>query len=449
MRVRNLFGLWLPLAVSFELMMFEGPTVQGAIGRLPHPQLHLAAMGLALSLSLLVESPVIMLLATAISLVKDGTTFRALRRFVVMLAVFCTVLTAVVAFTPLFGVVTHGWMGQPLPIVQAAQPAMQIMLLWTAAIGWRRFYQGVLVKYDQTRKVSWGTAIRLTAAVTTGVLLTLGGRLPGAQVGACALMAGVLTEAVATTLFALPLVRGRITDHTDESTPPLTQGHIWRFHAPLAATTVLTLLAQPMTSAALARLPGSKETLAAWPVAFLLLLILRGWGLALQEITVAHARDAAARPALRKFAWFVGGATSLATLSIVCTPLIFLYFHHLLRLPPALHETARLGVAVGLLMPLITSLGSWARGLLVAGGATDAVYRGMGINLTTHGTLLLAGVWLRLPGMWVAAGAFSVAAIVEYVYIANRAMKVFAMPQVHTTRTASPAAKEASVCLKR
>jgi hypothetical protein len=428
MRVRTLFGLWLPLAVSFELMMLEGPTVQGAIGRLPNPQLHLAAMGLALSLSLLVESPVIMLLATAIALVRDGTTFRALRRFVVALAAACTAVTALIAFTPLFDVVTMAWMGQPEPIVRAARPAMQIMLLWTAAIAWRRFYQGVLVKYDQTRKVSWGTAIRLLATVTTGALLTLGRRVPGAQVGASALMAGVLTEAVATTLFALPLVRRRITDHTDHSLVPLTQSAIWRFHAPLAATTLLTLLAQPMTSAALARLPGSRETLAAWPVAFMLLLILRGWGLALQEITVAHARDASARPALRRFAWLVGGATTVAAAAIASTPLIGAYFRAVLHLPQNLHEIARVGVAVGVLMPLITSLGSWARGVLVAGGDTRSVYRGMGINLAVHATLLVCGVLLRVPPMWLAAGAFCAAAVLEYLYLARRAESALATP---------------------
>ncbi len=424
MRVRTLFGLWLPLAVSFELMMLEGPTTQGAIGRLPNPQLHLAAMGLALSLSLLVESPVIMLLATAIALVRDGATFRALRRFVVTMAIACTVLTALIAYTPLFVVITAGWMGLPAPIVRAAQPAMQIMLVWTAAIGWRRFYQGVLVKYDETRKVSWGTAIRLVATVTAGALLTLGRRMPGAQVGACALMAGVLTEAVATTLFAQPLVR-RITAMPELPGPPLTPAVIWRFHAPLAATTLLTLLAQPITSAALARLPASKQTLAAWPVAFMLLLILRGWGLALQEITVAHAREPTSRPALKRFAWMVGGVTSIATVAIAGTPLITVYFHHVLRLPPNLYDSARLGVAVGLLMPLITSLGSWARGLLVADGATGLVYRGMGLNLATHATLLLTGVWLQLPGMWVAAGAFCAAALVEYIFLANRAAKAF------------------------
>ncbi|HLJ57890.1 MAG TPA: hypothetical protein VKT77_22825 [Chthonomonadaceae bacterium] len=438
MRVRTLFWLWLPLAVSFELMMCEGPAIQGAMGRLPHPQLHLAAMGLAFSLSLLVESPVIMLLATAIALVKDGETFRALRRFVVLMALICTALTAVVAFTPLFDVVTHGVMGQPAAIVRAARPAMQIMLFWTAAIAWRRFYQGVLVKYDQTRKVSWGTAIRLTATISTGALLTLGGRLPGSQVAACALMAGVVVEAIATTAFALPLVRGRIVNHVDESLEPLTPARIWRFHAPLAATTLLTLLAQPLTSAALARLPASRETLAAWPVAYLLLLILRGWGLALQEITVAHARDAAARPALRRFAWLVGGVTALGTLVITATPLIFLYFDRVLRLPQPLQAAARLGVAVGMLLPMITSLGSWARGLLVAAGSTSAVYRGMGINLVTHCLLLAGGIALHLPGMAVAAGAFTAAAVAEYAYLARSAGRQFA-PAIAPEECAAPA----------
>lgn len=426
MRIRTLFGLWLPLAVSFELMMLEGPTVQGAMGRLPDSQLHLAAMGLTLSLSLLVESPVIMLLATAIALVKDGPTFRALRLFTLILAAGCTVLTALVAFTPLYGVVTGSLMGQPGAIVRAAQPAMQIMLFWTAAIAWRRFYQGVLVKYGQTRRVSWGTAIRLTATIGTAFLLVRSGHIPGVQVGAMALMAGVLSEALVTTLFALPLVRGRVLHHVDENIPPLTQRQILRFHAPLAATTLLTLLAQPMTSTALARLPESKATLAAWPVTFMLLLVMRGWGLALQEITVAYAGESASRPALFRFTWLVGGVTALATLLIVATPLMTLYFHHVLRLPPPLYAYARIGIAVGLLMPLVTSLGSWARGILVAGGATDVIYRGMGINLMTHGLLLTLAVVLRLPGMWTAAGAFFLAAVVEYVFLARKAARMFA-----------------------
>lgn len=426
MRLKSLFGLWFPLAVSFELMMLEGPTVQGAIGRLADPQLHLAAMGLALSLSLLIESPVIMLLATAIALVHDEPTFRALRRFTVYVLTACTLLTGLFAFTPLFDLVARVWMRQPPNIVHAARPAMQIMLLWTAAIAWRRLYQGVLVKYGETRKLSLGTAFRLLSAVLTVLVLIGARRLPGAQVGAFALMAGVLIEALAITLFARPLVANRLRAQHDPLQPELTQRRILAFHAPLAATMLLTLLAQPMTSAALARLPESKETLAAWPVAFMLLLIMRGWGFAVQEITVAHYREVNARASLQRFAWMVGGITSLCTLLIVVTPLIALYFNYLLRLPIHLQSYARIGAAVGVMLPCITALGSWARGVLVAARATGAVYRGMGVNLFAHASLLGIGIGLQLPGMLTAAGAFSLAAAGEFAYLLVQVRRITA-----------------------
>ncbi len=438
MRLRTIFWLWLPLAVSFELMMLEGPAVQGAIGRLPQSPINLAAWGLVMSLSLLIESPIIMLLATAIALVKDTASYRALRRFMLTLCLVCTALSALVAFTPLFDLIAHNLMGQPAAIVRLARPAMRIMLFWTAAIGWRRFYQGILVRNGLTRMVSWGTALRLLATVVTAVGLARWGHLPGVQVAAWALMAAVVTEALATTGFVMPLVRRKLSAPDAPGQSSLTQRDIRRFHMPLAATTVLTLLAQPLTSAALARLDSPKLTLAAWPVAYMALLVIRGWGLALQEITVAQARDPASAPVLCRFARWVGGVTSGFTLLLVCTPLSTLYLQRVLHLPHELQSYALLGIAVGVLLPLITALGSWARGVLVAAGTSKAVYRGMGVNLATHVLLLSAGVALRLPGMWVAAGAFSLAAMAEYAYLV-RCLAAFGaplptlQPQVETT----------------
>ena len=411
-------ALWLPLAISFELMLLEGPTVQAAMGRLPDPKLNLAAWGLTISLSLLIESPVFMLLATAIALVHDSDSYRALRRFMLNIAVGCTLLTAAIAFTPLFDIVAGRLMGQPSPIVEASRPALQIMLLWSAAIAWRRFYQGIMVHFGQTRLVSWGTAIRLIVTIAIAASFATSHHLPGVQVGAISLMAGVISEALATTFFAWPTVRKELGKVL--STPlPLSQHAIWRFHAPLAATTLLTLLAQPITAAALARLPEQIATLAVWPVVSMLLLVMRGWGLALQEITVSQAKNPATRPALKRFTWMVGLATTGATALIAFTPLLDLYMGQVLHLPPELYGYAHIGVGVGMLLPLISSLSSWAGGLLVASGQTHHRYRGMAINLGTHAGLLGLGVLFQLPGMWVAAIAFTVAAIAEYIYLAR------------------------------
>jgi hypothetical protein len=419
MRIRTIFRLWLPLAISFELMMLEGPAVQAAIGRLPNPQLNLAAWGLTMSLALLLESPIIMLLATSIALVRDGDSYRALRQFVLCVCGVCTVGVAALAFTPLFHLVARHLMGQPEPIVAMSRPALGIMLFWPAAIGWRRFCQGPLVGHGQTRMVSWGTAIRLTSAVAVAFALAAWGRLPGVEVGACVVMVAVAVEAVATTVFVRPIVKRDLLPRAPIG-EPLTQRSILQFHAPLAATTLLTLLAQPMTSAALARLAAPQSTLAAWPVTFMVLLVIRGWGLALQEITVAQARDPQAQPVLWRFAWMVGGVSSGAVLLLAATPLLHLYYTGVLHLPATLQPYATLGVAACLPLPLFTALGSWARGVLVARGESRAAYRGMGVNLATHAGLLGLGVAFQLPGMWVAAIAFCSAAATETLFLIRR-----------------------------
>ncbi|HZT42962.1 MAG TPA: hypothetical protein VFA07_12410 [Chthonomonadaceae bacterium] len=442
MRLRRVWSLWLPLAISFELMMLEGPAVQAAIGRLPQASLHLAAWGLTMSLALLVESPVIMLLATTIALVKDECSYRALRRFMLTVAAGCTLVSGLVSFTPLFHGVAVVWMKQPPEIAAAARPALQIMLFWVAAIAWRRFYQGILIRYGFTRRVSWGTLIRLTTAICTAVLLTRWGGMPGVQVGACTLMAAVLIEALATTGFSWSVVRRELHARIDVIEPPLTQPAILRFHAPLAATTLMTLLASPLTAAALARLAAPEATLAAAPVVFMLLLVMRGWGMALQEITVAVAQDPASRPTLRTFTWIVGSVTSGATAFIAFTPLLDLYLGRVIHLSQGLRPYAHVGIALGILLPLITALSAQARGLLMAGRATKAIYHGMGVNLLTHVVVLCLGVGLGLPGMWVAAGAFTLAALAEYVYL-TRCLE----PLLAIATSTSAVVVESSACV--
>ncbi len=70
---RTAFWLWLPLALSFTMMMLEGPTVQSAMARLAQPALHLVnAAGLGLGVALRLPGiPVASLALTAATLVES------------------------------------------------------------------------------------------------------------------------------------------------------------------------------------------------------------------------------------------------------------------------------------------------------------------------------------------------------------------------------------------
>ena len=61
---RRIFKTWWPLAVSWLLMSVELPALSAVIARLPDPEIHLAAYGgVVFPIALIVESPIIMLLA--------------------------------------------------------------------------------------------------------------------------------------------------------------------------------------------------------------------------------------------------------------------------------------------------------------------------------------------------------------------------------------------------
>ncbi|MDE2125755.1 MAG: hypothetical protein KGJ62_04125 [Armatimonadetes bacterium] len=417
--MRSIVRLWLPLAISYEMMMMEGPTVQAAMGRLPAAQLNLAAFGLAFSLSLLVESPVIMMLPTTIALVSDKQSWEAMRRFTLSLCAFCTALTALVAFTPLFGFIAQRLMGQPVAIVSAAQPVMRIMLFWSAVICWRRFCQGTLVKHGITRYISVGTAIRILTTIAVAGALVVSRRLPGAEVGGCAVVAAVTVEAFVITLFAWPVIRDDI-PHAHASAAPLTQRAIIKFHAPLAATTVLNLLGLPLTAAALGRLAHSTVTLAAWPVVAGMMLVVRGWGIALQEISVAVAPDPDRRPDLRRFAWLVAWISFGGAAVFLFSPLVQLYLVHVVHVPLAVLPYAKTGAYACILLPVITAVDAWRRGMHMAVHRSRTIYQGMAVSVVAQIAVLVLGVAVRAPGMLLAAAAFTSAIAAEYLYLTWR-----------------------------
>jgi progressive ankylosis protein len=413
--LKNLFRLYIPLALSFTLMMCEGPSVQAAVGRLADPKTNLAAWGLVMGISLLIESPIIPLLSTTIAQVGNQKSYHTLYRFVLLWCGACTFMTGLIAFTPLFDWGALHLMGQPESVVQASRVPLQVMLLWSAAIGVRRFFQGILVRQGHTKRMTYGTIIRLIVLVGTASALTYGGHFSGAVVAAIALMVGVIVEAVASFFFVRPLL-AQLPSETDS--PTVTLATLHTFHWPLVLSTAVGLFAQPLTGSVLARLPAPTELLAAWPVASMALLVLRGFGLATQEIAVARRRveGASVEPLLIRFGWWIGGVTSGFTFLLAVTPLSSLYLSAL-SVPESLWPLIQTALLGGTFFPLVTTYVSIMRGILVARGETVRVTQGILLGVSLFALLLLLGVLVQAPGMWLAPLSFILAMSVECVFL--------------------------------
>ncbi len=421
MRQRDIFLFWLPLFASWLLMTAEGPIVSAAINRLPDEVIMLAAQGIVVSLAVTIESPIINLLATATALVRDDQSFRVVRRFTIHWAIALTVVSVAVAFTPLFDLIVYRWLHTPAEIGRWVRPGMQIMTLWTAAIAWRRFLQGALIQFGYTRVVAWGTAVRLLASGGAAIGLALWSGWPGVAIGATALMAGVIAEAAYATAAVRPLRRNELhPDRTQEDEPPLTYGELFWFHLPLAATALLTLLAQPLVTLSLARLDNPTLSLAAWPLTFQVVLMARAAAMALPEAVIALTRGPHSHGPIRRFSLTLAGLSVVGMGLFALTPLLTLYLFRLQDADADVAGLAAYGTRLFLLYPALFVVVSWLRGLLIRSRATRAVNLGMGINLLLTAALLALGVAQRWDGMTTAAAALYLAIVAELLFLAWR-----------------------------
>jgi hypothetical protein len=298
------------------------------------------------------------------------------------------------------------------------------MVLWSAAIGWRRFFQGILIRFGQTRRVTFGTIVRLLISAGTAAILALRGGVPGVWVGSIALMAGVLAEATLVTLLVRPTQKHHLSAQSSPHARPLTMRRVIGFHAPLAATSLLTLFSLPLISAGLARMAFPDRSLAAWPVAFSVILFARSFGLATQEVVIALSERPAAFGPLRRFSLHVAIGAVLLLAVIAFTPVADLYLRDIAGVSSELAGFVIPGLQAALLLPGLTVLQSWLRALLMKGEATTSIYQAMGLNLVITAVVVALGVVLGAPGIQVAALALTAAMLAELVFLGRRTRRV-------------------------
>lgn len=396
--------LFLPLSLSDVIMVLEGPVITMGLARLAAPETSLAAYSVAQNVAILLESPIIMLLHASTALNRYRGLYRPLRRFMLLANLAITLFYLGVAFTPLYDVLFRTILGQPAAVVAAARPAFQLMLLWPAAIGWRRFYQGVLINHRQSGRVAMAGFARLgsvTLVVILGVLL----RVPGAALAGLALVTSVIAEAAAVTFFSRPyLPQGEPQAATAEPPDwaPQTVRAIALWYWPLALTQVLVWIVQPFINGGVARTIAPEIGLAAWPVAWSTIGMVANSTRAVQQLALSLLHSRQHYLVLRRFTWVVGIVAAGLMALLAYTPLGFGYMRWVLGLTGDLEAISRAALPalrLALVYPILMAQQNWLQGLLIRSGQPRWVNAAavVGGAVTLAVAYLGALVW-RLPG---------------------------------------------------
>lgn len=403
---RTIFAFWAPLAATWLMMAAEGPFLAAVVARLPNPVIGLAAFGVGIAFAVLIESPVLMLLSAATALVEDGDSYRRMRTFANGLNALATGLLLIILVPAVHEPLFRGLLALPEDVTRQAVAALWCFIPWPAAIGIRRFLQGVMIRSGETRLVAYGTVIRLAAMATAALTLATLAVLPGAAVGAAALSSGVVAEAVAARIMAHGSIRALLAGAAAGNEPSISYREIARFYYPLALTALIGLAVQPLLTFFMGRAASPVESLAVFPVVHSLGFIFRSLGLSFQDAVIAligRGRDG--YPELARFAVVMGSGATLVLAAIAFTPLSSLWFETISGLTP---ELASFAIPAARLLTPIPLLGVWLslqRGVLMKGRRTGPITWASGAEVATIAVVFVIGA--RAAGMVGVTAAFT------------------------------------------
>jgi progressive ankylosis protein len=371
---RAILWFWVPLAATWLMMSIEGPYVAAIIARMPDAAFNLAAYGVAFSLAWLVESPIMMLLTAANSLVRDRQSYLAMRRFTFAMNAGVTAMMVIGVLPPVFDLVTVRLMGLPPEVARLVHAATAILIPWPAAIGYRRFYQGILVRHRLTRRVAYGTVVRLTSMSVTAAALALTTSMHGASIGAAALAVGVVMEAGASRWMARHVVAAIVAGPDVTGPAPLAQREILRFYYPLALTSIISLVTGPLLTFFMGRSRAPIESLAVLPVVQSLVFLFRSGGVAFQEVGIAlSGRSHEHEPEVGRASLVLAAGATAALAVVLFTPIEDAWLRQVSGLSPALAGFALTPARLLLLLPAMEYWLSFQRSRFILNGQTRVI----------------------------------------------------------------------------
>jgi len=419
---RKIFLFWGPLALTWLMMAFEQPILIAFIARLNEAKYNLAAFGIAGSFAMIVEAPIIMLMSASTALVRGRNSYRKLKRFTDILNAGITIIQLFILIPPVFNFIVINLMDVPEIVARLAHTALIIFLPWAASIGYRRFYQGILIRNNLTRRVTYGTLVRLSVIVITGLLLYIAG-VKGAYLGAGAMSLAVLCEAIATRLMTSGTLK-IILQKNDQENGKMRLRNVAKFYFPLALTSILSLGVHPFVTFFLGRSYMAVESLAVLPVVTSLVFIFRSMGLSYQEVNIALiGKEKQNYTVLRNFAIYLGLIVTVLISLLAFTPLARLWFINVSGLSTELADLSYLPLKIMILLPALTVLLNFQRSTLIVNGTTGPISIATAIELAgIIIVLLICVVFLNLIGVLAASLAYMTGRIMSNLYLVPKHM---------------------------
>lgn len=418
---KHFLKLWMPLAVMWIVMAMEQPAVTAIINRLPNAEIQLAAFGYSFALALLVEGPIIQMLSAGTAVSGSKSSFKKILKIMNVLAVGTTAVHLILCIPGIFFSLAEKVYGLPKEISHPAYWTFLVMIPWAPFVGYRRLFQGVLIRHEESKKVPQVMYIRLITSVSVLLLGLWIGNIPGSVLGGIALALGVTTGMIASYVLSLKTLKS-MPEETEEDT--MTLKEMVKFYIPLGLTSFIVLGIRPLENFGITLGKDVIASLAIWPIISGYRFIFSSVNQSLQEIVIALMTDKTKKKIIRFVIWITSIITVLYVISLFISPMWESWFVFVSQTPQNL--LSYVPKSLMLLVPFIflTGLLALFRGIFVYEKKTKTITQGVIINSISMLALLLTlPHFFDVSGVYLISIAYSFAYLVETLFLIAKLRK--------------------------
>lgn len=411
---KKLFLSWVPLALMWIVMASEQPMITSFISRLPDATNQLAAFGYSFALALFIEGPIVQMLSAGTAITKSISSYKKILTIMNVLAIITLVAHLIFCIPSVFYFAAEKIFDLPTELIDSAYWCFVLMIPWSPTIGYRRLWQGVMIKHGRSKYVPIVMYIRIAVAF---VVLFVGLNflnIRGALLGGITLTFGVISGMISAYIFVKPILKEL--PETDSENLNLKQ--MINFYIPLAFTSWITLGIRPLLNLGITRGLNPIESLAIWPVILAYLFLYTSISQSLQEIIIAEYK----KENLKTIKSFVNIVAICITVIYVIVylskPILNLWFINISNLPTALLNYLPISLGLVLILPFTAAKIAYFRASLVSIRNTTSITIGVFINvISLMISIIVLPSILHLAGVYLASISYVISFLCEALFL--------------------------------
>ena len=352
-------------------MAFGEPVRNYALAVLPNAANSLAAVGIAKNLAVFFESPIIMVLHASNALARDKNSSRKFLVFTLIFSILLSLAFLGLATPYIFNYIATSIFSLSFAISADVQTVIIYIFLWPFIIGWRRYFQGLLIQSKLNSIVAYASIFRLVFVIglpILGIKLNWSGILCASS----SLIGGIFAEAIFVTLFSLKKNLFFKLDQRQELTLPQTYPQIATYYFPLAISMIVIWGTRAFLVFILSYAIDSKTSLTSWPIIWGLVLVVSNGTRMIQQVYISEKKNHDAK-VFKYFVASVGLFFSLIILALLFTSGGQAIISYSLGNVQYLLSDINYNLLIACLFPLLTTIQNFEQGKLVIMSSTKQI----------------------------------------------------------------------------